>query len=288
MYTEKVSETRETYTDGIQTGETVMTKVLDSQGYLTRQVNQTKSRIPLPSNSFEPSLELLSEDEYLPSYKTNSAKPREKSLAFAITNRRSIIVTDGENPYLGEPFEQEYGEAHKSGNITEDMTFSPGLQISKTYIDTFKESNGQVTSTRDVINHLRGANTDPVADVTPGSTSMRGNGSQTRKFIVWADGVSTNSRTGGEIVDVAVGELPLEFARILGNIILDRRLNGFQDGSVSVPGYHKSLNRGIYFRVFDRDGNSLGRFIAEAVSTSFSNLGSKNQLVMTTVQISEV
>lgn len=291
---EKVGEKRETYLDGVQTGETEMTKTLDSQGFVTRQINKTKSRIPLPENDFEPSLELISEDEYLPTYKIDPRRPRQKTMTSAVTNRRAIVVTDEENTYFGEPFEQEYLEAHKSGNLTEAMTYSPGLLLSKTIIETFKESNGQTTTTRETINHLRGASTDPDSEVLPGSPSLRGNGAKSKNSVLWADGVSTNARTGGEIIKISGGELSQKFLKALAKIILERRRGGFQEGSLQIPGYHKSMRKGVFFTVFDRNGNPLGRFVCESVRSVFANLGQapragrQGQTVMTTVQISAV
>lgn len=259
----------------------------DAQGKRTGSHREIESRVPDLESDGNLLLMTVRDERQTIFYTTDPRNPKRQVQSKNITQIAGLISVDAENQYFDQDFTQDYLEAHKAGNLTTGMTSYFGAI--KTITETLSPlGNNQFEVRTSAVDHLRGAIVNSVSEPKTGDASLSGVGGRQRKFVLWADGVSSNSRTGGEIIELFGGELPQEFLIKLGEIILERRLSGFSDGSVSVPGYHKSLMRGVYFRVFDRGGNSLGRFIAEAVNTTFSNLGTKNQTVMTTVSVSEV
>lgn len=259
----------------------------DAQGKRTSSHREIESRVPDLADDGNLLLMTVRDERQTVFYTTDSRNPKRQIQSKNITQISGMISVDASNQYFDQDFTQDYLEAHKAGNLTTDMTSYFGAI--KTITETLTSlGNNQFEVRISAVDHLRGATVNSVSEPKTGDASLTGVGGRQRRFVLWADGVSTNSRTGGEILDLVGGELPQSFLLILGEIILNRRLSGFSDGSLQIPGYHKSLNRGVYFRVFDRGGNSLGRFIAEAVNATFSNLGTKDQTVMTTVQISEV
>lgn len=286
--TELVREVHSTYNSELDLiGRETNDYIYDAQGKRTNSSRNIESRVPDLETDGNLSLLTVREENQSVFYATDSRRPNRQIQSKTITQISGLVSVDAENQYFDQDFKQDFLKAHESGNLSVDMTSFFGAI--KTVTETLTPlGNNQFEVRTSVIDHLRNASTSAISEPKTGDASLNGTGGRARRFIIWADGVSTNQRTGGEIIELVGGELPHEFLTALGETILYRRLNGFQDGSVTVPGYHRSLDRGVYFRVFDRDGNTLGRFIAEAVQTTFSNLGTKNQIVMTTVQISEV
>lgn len=261
--------------------------VYDAQGKRTNSARTVESLVPNLAASGTPALLTVREENQSVFYTTDARNPKRQIQSKTITQISGLYSIDAENQYFDEDFKQDFLKAHEAGNLTADMTSSFGPL--KTVTETLTPlGNNQFEVRTSTIDHLRNATVNGISEPKTGDASLSGVGGKSRRFILWAEGVSTNSRTGGEIIDLAVGELPFEFAQVLGNIILNRRLAGFNEGSLTIPGYHESLQRGVFFRVFDRDGNSLGRFICESVNSVFSNLGQKNQIVTSTVQISEI
>lgn len=261
--------------------------IYDAQGKRTNSARTVESLVPNLAASGTPALLTVREENQSVFYATDAQNPKRQIQSKTVTQVSGLYSIDAENQYFDQDFKQDFLKAHETGNLTASMTSEFGFL--KTVTETLTPlGNNQFEVRTSTVDHLRNATTNGISEPKTGDASLNSVGGKSRRFIVWADGVSTNARTGGEIIDVAVGELPFEFAQVLGNIILNRRLAGFSEGSVTIPGYHESLQRGVFFRVFDRSGNSLGRFICEAVNTTFNNLGQTNQVVISTVQISEV
>lgn len=223
----------------------------------------------------------------------DARNPRRQYMSKIITQTRGLIGIDSQNQAIGasgelEDYKNDFEKIYEHGNLTADMTseFGPIETVTKTLTPT---GSGQWEWRIEIRNDILGKTARRETEPATGDPTLNGVGGRARQFTVWCDGVGQSNYVDGEIIDLSGGEVPFGLLEILANIIIDRRINGLQDGTVQIPGWHKSLDRGTYFTIRDRDGSRLARVIAEGVQTTFSRLGVANQqTVMTTVQISEV
>lgn len=288
LRTELISEVHETYNNALEKiGQETNVHTYDAQGKRTNSHREIEARVPDLDNSGTPALLTVREENQSVFYTTDARNPRRQFQSKIITQISGLISIDSTNQYFEADFKQDFLEAHKAGNLTASMTSEFGLI--KTVTETLTPlGNNQFEVRTQTTDHLRNSTTNAISEPRTGDASLNAVGGRQRRFILWADGVSINARTGGEIIEISVGELPLRFAEELAERILFRRVNGFQEGSVIIPGYHQSLKRGVYFRIFDRDGNNLGRFMATGVRVDMREIGTRRQTVLTTAQIVEV
>lgn len=288
LRTELIAEVHSTYDNTLNLiGRETNNHVYDAQGKRTNSARTIESQIPDLDNSGTLVLLTAREENQSVFYTTDAQNPRQQLQSKTITQISGLMAIDAENQYFDEDFKQDFLKAHKAGNLTVDMTSEFGLL--QTITETLTPlGNNQFEVRTQTTDHLRGNTENSISEAKTGDASLNAISGKQKQFILWTDGVSTNTRTGGEIINLAAGFLPLTFAKTLAEIILHRRQNGFQEGSLTIPVYHESLQRGVFFRVFDRSGNSLGRFICESVNVVFRNLGTRQQTTISTVQISEV
>lgn len=224
---------------------------------------------------------------------TDAKNPKRQFLNKKITQVRGLIAVDAENQALGasgemEDYRQDFEKVYESGNLTADMTSPFGAL--ETITDTLTPIGNNLYQMRtEIRDEIRGKSKFRNSEPAAGDASIGAVGGKARQFVLWREGESFSDNSGGEIIELLAGELPMDFFLELGNIILTRRMEGFQDGTVTVSGYHKSLDRGVYFTVKDRDGNKLARVLCEGVVTEFSRLSVPyEQTVVSRISISEV
>jgi hypothetical protein len=136
---------------------------------------------------------------------------------------------------------------------------------------------------------LRGGAVEPSeSDVRTGDASLNGIGGKQKQLRVWASGVTQATRTGRPVESLNVGELPLRFAKPLGERRLANRNARKASGTISVQGFDESVERGVFFTVLDPKGASRGVFLAEGYAVRGSNLRTQNPVTTTNIEVSQI
>ncbi len=264
----------------------------DSSGKRISSQVTNEGLVPDLSAAGVPSFQTVREENQTVSYSTDSKNPRRSIQSQIVTNIRGIIAIDSDNEYYdpetGEqaPFKQDFLEAHKAGNLRDGMTtdYGPLKTVTETLLDL---GGGQYQMSVSTIDHLRKAETASFSEPKTGDASLDSSRGKQSQILVLKDGLTLTSRPGNAIETVSTGELPLYFGIPLVRRKLARRTSQKQSGSVSVIGYSNSVERGVFFRVYDRSNVSYGKFIAEGYRVNFEALGDGVRAT-TEVEVSEI
>lgn len=286
--TELKSRSTETFNYlGIETANETETYTFDSQGKITAETKEIFARVPDLNDSGNLVMQKMRSNTKLYEYANDRFNPRASFMTSRIETISALIAVDAENKYFNEDFEQEYLEAHRAGNLTESMTSR--FNAVKTIQENFTQvSRNQTTVQRIVTDHLR--NNIPVEDVTDtttGNNSINQSRPVSKKKVIYRTGVNEATATGNRNVPFSVGELPLFFAEPLAQRKLDN-LKILQSGNVDIAGYDETLERGTFFDLLDRAGNSYGIFICEGFEIKIENVGTANARITTVVSCAEV
>jgi hypothetical protein len=194
------------------------------------------------------------------------------------------ISVDSDNPYLGDPFRQPLKLAHWVGNANEGITVEQGSL--RTYQEVVRpQRNGQVVRRILDYDHVRGlpvvSKTEPqVADV-----SLNGDNGKSRDLIVTETG---EEYTGGRIVNIHIGPIPLEIGVPLVRRKLKQMRTLGQRVTMSKLGFDPTIEIGLAFSASDKLEEIEGNFICEAFSGSGEELGTPNVKWSMTVEGSEI
>lgn len=179
------------------------------------------------------------------------------------------ITVDSVNPYRGQPFRSQMRLAHWAGMAHEETTTETGLL--RVQSETYRpQRNGQVV--RKIFDHDHVRNL-PIAnrnEPAVGEISLNGAGARSREMIVTEDG---SEYTGGRIIDIHVGSIPLEIAIPLVRRKLKRMRLLSQEARLSIVGFNPEIEHGYIFSASDKDFQMEGSFICVAFSGSGENLG---------------
>lgn len=289
LATEQIAEERRTFNGGEEILRESWTKTFDSQGNISRQTSQELSFLPAPSNNWEGGLILAKETLARFGYGVNPDNPRETVQTSAVTEFRELVAVDTQQPYLNnEDFRQSALVAHDVGNLKTTMTYLPGLQRTKTIIETLETNGGQVSTNVVEIDHIK--NFAPASDnsVRTGSVGKPALANKQKSVYVLKPGLTLANRPGNPIEPFNVGELPARFGEPLAERVLARRGAKKESGSVEFLGYDESIERGTYFALLDEAGERIGIFVVEGFEITGENLGTPGERIATTIEVSEI
>ena len=260
--------------------------IYDAQGKRKSSARTVEGLVPNLANSGTPALLTTRRETQNIYYKTDQKNPKRFIQDRILTQIRGLVAVDAENTYFDEPFKQDLVDAHRAGNLAEDMTteFIPVKTISESLTSL---GNGQFGVRVSETDHLRNTTVNTLSEPKTGDASLSGIGGRTRRILILREGLLSANRQGLAAPDFSVGELPLELARNLAKRVLARKLAGSQEGTASVIGYDKSIERGVMFRVVDRENNSYGKFIAEGYRVQIDALAGGVK-INTEIDVSEL
>jgi hypothetical protein len=288
LRTELIKEVVSVYNSSLELiGRETRNNTFDAQGKPTNASVKIESKTPNLTLNGTPFLQTVKEENQSIFYVSDSKNPRRQMQSKIVTQTRGMIALDEVNEYLNEIFKQDFIEAHKAGNLTTDMTVEFGLI--KTVTETLTPlGNNQFVVRTQTIDHLRGAVTRSESEPRTGDASLNGIGGKQKQLRIWAEGITQATRTGKPIESFNVGELPLKFAKPLAERRLAARNARKASGTISIAGFDESVERGVFFRVLDCQGNSRGVFLAEGYSVQGTQLGTPEQRVTTSVEVAQI
>lgn len=268
------------------------THTFDAQGKRTNTLRTREAFVPDLNNEGAFSLQTTRRETQSVFYTPDPKNSKRFLQNKVITQIRGLIAVDAENTYLDKegnqaPFKKEFEKAHEAGNISLSMTteFGPLETVTETLTPL---GNNQYQVRVSVYDHLLEKTKNPVSEPKTGDATLNGSSGRSRKLLVLREGLTQATRTGRPIETFAVGELPLYFAKPLARRMLARRLAKKQSGTIEIAGFDETVERGVFFRVLDRDATSFGIFLAEGYSVEGTNLGTPNQQIITRIDCSEI
>lgn len=271
LHRELYFERRTTSASGLGTiNETRENFDFDSNGRFYRREKTQHSRIPNLNNPGEFTNALVNEETETLTYAAHPFQPRSQYVQRRVQQVRGLIVTDEDNPQLGEPFELDYLTAFRRGNLVESMTtrFGPIRSV----IETAEPlRDGQVRVRPVVIDHLSRSIPEDDGQTRPGDVALSGIAPrQSRVLVLAGDDVG---RSTGEIRSIHAGEMPpahaIPWAR--------RKLKALQSKNrtieAQVIGYDAGLRKGIPATFTGRGGETIGTFLIIGRSVRFGPEG---------------
>ncbi len=273
-------------------GEETENHIYDAQGTRASTEKEIYGFAPDLNNSQIHSLLLTDSEVQNVFYKTDPRNARRKIQYKTETITSGLIAIDGENPYFDEsgdetPFRQDFRRAHEAGNLKTGMTTEFG--VIKTVVETivpFGQNQYQVV--QEGVDHVRNQPFRTISEPRSGDLSINAIGGRSRQIVVLRDGIFLSGRGNfGGVESLNVGELPLQFAVRLAERKLANRRARKQSGSITIIGYSPDLDRGTFFRVFDRENNSYGKFLTEGLRVDIQALGDGVQ-IQTAAEVSEI
>ena len=258
----------------------------DSTGKQTAKTKEIYALAPNLNDDGNLLLQKMREESQTYAYAGDRFNPKASFMAARETRLNGLIAIDSDNQYFSAPFRQEYLEAHRAGNLTAGMTSEFGSV--KTITETFSQANrNQTLVKRVVIDHLRNLPVENTSETANGNNSILANVPTAKKMVVRRTGVEFSLPNGNRNVPFAVGELPLVFALPLAQNKLDN-LRTLRQGSVEIAGFDSSVERGTFFKVLDRAGDSYGTFVAEGYQVKIENIGTPAGRIRTIIEAMEV
>lgn len=290
LKTEPVSENRRIIDSlGVTIAETDETLTFDSQGKQTSIVKTVRDRVPQLNGSATPLLLLTREETTRITYRLDPASPSRYNPETIETVVSALIAVDSANPYFDAPFEQEYIEAFRSGNLSAEMSTRFGRV--KTISDRFRSlKNGQTIRQTTEVDHLRNVSSVNETETGSGDLSLNGRTQKSRQMVLWKSGADIDAETGARLEQFQSGELPSRQAIALARRFLKRLTGEVSDlsGSVDFIGYDQRARRGEIVRIKNRLGSSIADFITLGFSVSGADLGTPTQAITTTRSLREV
>lgn len=262
--------------------ETTADFTLDAFGNITQQRTRKRALIPELSAPYTATLDEIRDEIVTLTYRYTGRRP---TLYKRVTQVTGLIAVDEENTYLDEPFKQEFGDAHRAGNLAEGMTTETGPI--KTVFETFEPiGNGQTKLVSHTIDFLRKTSLRSESETVSGQAEQTAQ--KSRSLLVWRDGIDLNDATGKRVEDFAVGVVPLRYALPLARRRLARALAVKGEASAQFLGYDPAVRRGALFRIYGRSGASLGDHLVVGVSVAGDNLGTAETSLSTAIQTIEI
>jgi hypothetical protein len=194
------------------------------------------------------------------------------------------IAVDADNPYLDSPFRQPLRLAHWVGNANEGITVEQGN------LRTYKESvapqrNGQVIRSIVDYDHVRDLPITSRREPQVADVSLNGDNSKSRDVIVTETGAAY---TGGRVITIHTGPLPIEIATPLVRRKLRKMRTLSQEASLNIIGVDPTVAAGAMFAASDKLEEVEGNFLCTAYSGSGENLGTAEAVWSMTVEGMEI
>lgn len=227
----------------------------------------------IEAGAFE--LQTFSEEKYSIFYRQTGISQLDE-ISQTVKALSGLVLVDEDKPYLGNPYELPYLEAHHSGYIDPDGNQHTEFKSIKTEIETYVRQGASVEVRRQVSNHLNGPSTpEPSSSATrAGSIAVSRRSQGIVKQLLSVEGAPT-----GRIVPTYnAGDLPPDLALLLGGRKLVRLNSGPRDLSVNVYGLAPDLRRGTQVEAYDRAG-VLGNYIITAFQEQGRRQGNGFEIV---------
>jgi hypothetical protein len=288
LRSEITREVRSIYNNLLQLiGRETETHTYDAQGKRTNTSRTVEAMVPDLHNDGTPALLTTRRETQTVFYTPDPKNTKRFFQNKTVTQTRGLIAIDSENQYLDEDFKQDFEKAHESGNLLLTMTteFAPIETVTETLTPL---GNNQYQVRVTTFDHLRGKTKNSISEPKTGDATLSGQAGRSRKLLVLREGLTQAARPGKAIENFAVGELPLYFAKPLARRMLARRLAKKQSGTIEIAGFDQSIERGVFFRVLDRNDASFGVFLSEGYSVSGTDLRTVNQKIITRIDCSEI
>lgn len=256
---------------------------VDKTGKTLKSVKTEKATL-MPDNSFKT---LRSETQNY-EYQNDITNSRSVILKSIKTTIKAIVATDSDNQYFGSDFRQEYSEAHRAGNLSEDLSYSAFPEPVKTITKIFDQiGNGQIRVTETLIDILRdNFPVVTVSETTNGDISINDAFSKARQMVVFRDGASKTGN-GKPLGSISLGEIPAFFGYPLTQRLLENEDLQLDEGSATIAAYSPDLQRGLIVSAIDRDGTNLGKFLVAGFSWTIEKV-ERGQRVETSLEISQL
>lgn len=259
---------------------------LDVQGKRVSSTKKIESLVPDLNNSGEPVFLTTLDEKSEHLYQSDPKNPGRFIPARTVTRIDGLIAVDSENKYFEKDFKQNFIDAHRAGNLTEEMSTVYG------HIKTVTETseilgNGQVQTKISTIDHLAGTLTNSISDVKTGDISLSARAGRNARLTVWRDGANVDAVNGAKLDQFSLGELPLIFGLPLAKRQLAARLKGRRAVSLEMTGFDSTIRPGQVFKVIDR-GASRGNVLVLGYSITGQDLGSESQKITTRLSGVEV
>jgi hypothetical protein len=289
LRTELLSEVHSVYNNSlVLIGRETQSFVFDAQGKQKSSERTVEATVPNLNAGGALALLTVREESQTIVYKPDPKNPRRFVQNRIVTQTRGLIAVDSENKYFDEDFRQDFVEAHKAGNLTVSMTseFGPVKTVTEALHSL---GNGQYQVRVSTVDHVRGTTTNSLSEPKTGDATLSAVGGRSSKKIVWRTGINQSNRSGIPPESFSGGEVPLAILEPLCQRILERRASGKHEGSVSVIGFDPSMDRGVFFSLYDRDNSYFGRYIAAGLRVTLDNLGVPyQQKVSTEIDCEEI
>jgi hypothetical protein len=244
----------------------------DYLGRQKRSVKTVQKRIPnLAVEGAPESLQTLSEEEQNFYYAPHPFKAGAQILRRTELIERGKAAVDAENQYLGADFAQRFLDAHRAGNLNEEMEVRDDVVL-KTIVEDFRPlPNGQVQVYTTIIDHTpelldkAAIVTTSIGEPRAGDVSVSARAGRARKMRVYeSDDYVPVSGSSGRVEPFAVGELPLHLAIPLARRRLKKRRFGKAERiSAEIVGWDQSLREGSILTIQDRESNTIVTMIVE-------------------------
>ncbi|HEX8288851.1 MAG TPA: hypothetical protein VF556_12695, partial [Pyrinomonadaceae bacterium] len=282
LRTELISEVHSTYDNAlILIGRETQSFVFDAQGKQKSSTRTIEATVPNLNAGGALALLTVREETQTIVYKPDPKNPRRFVQNRIVTQTRGLIAVDSENKYFDEDFKQDFVEAHKAGNLTVSMTseFGPVKTVTEAL---HALGNGQYQVRVSTIDHVRGTTTNSLSEPKTGDATLSAVGGRSSKKIVWRTGINQSNRSGIPPEPFSGGEVPLAILEPLCQRLLERRAAGKHDGGITVSGFDPSMDRGVFFSLYKRNGDYVGRFVSTGLRVTLDNLGVAFQQKVTT------
>jgi hypothetical protein len=192
-----------------------------------------------------------------------------------------LVTIDTTNLHLGQPFVQEFSEAHAAGNLSQGLTVA-FTKISNFTEQTIQNEKGQFETRTRTVNFL----TNPpqvinsTTDARQGDMSLNTQTGSTSDILVFRVG---STRTNLRVVQLNVAECPIGIAVELAERLLSKTAN--ETGTLPLVGLRLSLMKGCMIKLEDRDGIEIGKYQVEGFTIQASELGTARQRTRQTLEL---
>lgn len=262
--------------------ETTADYTLDTFGNVTQQRTRKRALVPELSAPYTVTLDEIRDEIVRFTYRYSGRRP---TLYKRVTQVTGLIAVDAENTYLDDPFKQEFGDAHRAGNLADGMTTETGPI--KTIFETFEPiGNGQTKLVSHTIDFLRKTSLRSESETVSGQSEQPAQ--KSRSLLVWREGIDLNDTNGKRIEDLAVGIVPLRYAIPLARRRLARAQAIKAEAGARFLGYDPAVRRGALFRLYGRSGASLGDHLVAGFSVTGEALGTAGASIATAIQTIEL